>query len=154
MDINSIHVVSICNQDRWKKFIGSFLLIGFPQFFYPSSAFFRVFLPLLPWCTRINKYYTSLLITLNMQSHFNSIMNDLFCIGCYYHSRLIIPCLAQIWGFWVTCGVKMMSLCHGWGWHPPQTASHIHSRHIQCVWAHWCAVHGHMLGPVLEKARF
>ena len=23
-------------------------------------------------------------------------------------------------GFWVTCGVKMMSICHGWGWQPPQ----------------------------------
>ncbi len=33
--------------------------------------------------------------------------------------------------------------CHGWGWQPPQTASHIHIRHIQSVWAHWCAVHWH-----------
>ena len=48
--------------------------------------------------------------------------------------------------FWVTCsfGVKMMSLCHGWGSQPTQTASHIHIRHKQSVWAHWYAVHGHM----------
>jgi len=29
---------------------------------------------------------------------------------------------AQILGFCVTCGVKMMSLRRGWGWQPPQTA--------------------------------
>ncbi len=52
--------------------------------------------------------------------------------------------LGQILGFWVTCGVKMMSLYHGWGWHPPQTTSYIHVLHIQSVWAHWYAVHGHM----------
>jgi hypothetical protein len=51
--------------------------------------------------------------------------------------------LGQILGFWVTCGVNMMWLCHGWGWQPPQTASHIHIRHIQSDWAHWCAVHWH-----------
>jgi hypothetical protein len=39
--------------------------------------------------------------------------------------------LAQIWGFWGTCGVKMMSLRHGWGWKPPQTASPIRIRHIK-----------------------
>ncbi len=38
-----------------------------------------------------------------------------------------------------------MSLRHGWGWQPPQTASHIHLRLIQSVWAHWHAVHGHMV---------
>jgi hypothetical protein len=43
------------------------------------------------------------------------------------------------------CGVIMMSLCHGWGWQPPQTASHIHIRHIQSVWAEWYAVHGHLV---------
>ena len=48
-------------------------------------------------------------------------------------------------GFWVTCGVKMMWLCHGWSWQPPQTASHIHIRHIQSDLAHWYAVHRHMV---------
>ena len=43
------------------------------------------------------------------------------------------PYLAQILGFWVTCGVKMMWFCHVWGWQPPQTASHIHIRHILIV---------------------
>ncbi len=38
--------------------------------------------------------------------------------------------LAQIFGFWVTCGVKIMWLCHGWGWQPLQTASHIHIKHV------------------------
>ncbi len=59
------------------------------------------------------------------------------------HKQLHLPYFAHILGFWVTCGVKMMSLHHGWGWQPPQTASHIHIRSIQSVWAHWCAVHGH-----------
>ncbi len=48
----------------------------------------------------------------------------------------------MLW-FWNTCGVKMMSLCHGWGWQPPQTASRIHIRHKQSVWLHWYAVHRH-----------
>ncbi len=53
--------------------------------------------------------------------------------------------LAQILGFWVTCGVNMMLLCHGWGWWPPQTASGIHFKHIQSAWAHRYAVNRHML---------
>ncbi len=44
-----------------------------------------------------------------------------------------IPCMSQILGFW---------LCHGGGWQPSQTASPIHIRHIQSVWAHWFTVHG------------
>jgi hypothetical protein len=39
--------------------------------------------------------------------------------------------LAHILGFWVTCGVKMMSLLHEWRWQPPQTASCIHLGLIQ-----------------------
>ena len=43
--------------------------------------------------------------------------------------------------FWVTGGIKMMSLCYGWGWQPTQTASHIHymkclSTLICCPWAY------------------
>ena len=34
-----------------------------------------------------------------------------------------------------------MSICCGWGWKPPQTASPIQITHIQSVWAHWYAVH-------------
>ena len=46
-------------------------------------------------------------------------------------------------GYWVTCGVNIISWRHGWGWQPPQIASNIHMnmRHIQSVWAHWYAVH-------------
>ena len=51
--------------------------------------------------------------------------------------------LAHILGFWVACVVNMMSLCPGWGWLPPPTASCIHIRHMQSVCAHWYAVHGH-----------
>ncbi len=58
------------------------------------------------------------------------------------------PYLAQILGFLVTCGVKMMSLRHGWDWQLPQTAFHIHIRHIQRVWAHWYVVHRHMVAAL------
>ncbi len=69
---------------------------------------------------------------------------------CYWwawgssHTQLYPHYMAHILWFWLTCEVKMMSLCHGWGWQPLQTASHIHLRHIQSVWTHWYAVHGHM----------
>ena len=36
-----------------------------------------------------------------------------------------------------------MSSRHDWGWQPPQTASCIHIRHLQSVWAHWYDVHMH-----------
>ena len=53
----------------------------------------------------------------------------------------------QIMGFLGhLCGVKLMSLRHaghGWGWHPPETASPFHIRHIQSVGAHWYDVHWH-----------
>jgi hypothetical protein len=51
--------------------------------------------------------------------------------------------LSQISMFWVTCGAKVMSLHHCWGWQPTQTASDIHIRQIECVYALWYAVHGH-----------
>jgi hypothetical protein len=53
------------------------------------------------------------------------------------------PYLAQISGFWITYGVEMISLGHGWGWQPPQTASCIYIGHIKSVWAHWYAIHSH-----------
>ncbi len=58
------------------------------------------------------------------------------------------PYLAQILGFWVTYGVEMMSLRHGWGWQPPQTASCIYIRYIQTVWEHWYAVHMQMVAAL------
>ncbi len=46
---------------------------------------------------------------------------------------------------------QMMWLCHGWGWQQPQTASHIHIRHIQSDWAHWYAIHMHMVAAFLHS---
>ncbi len=63
-------------------------------------------------------------------------------------TQLYPPYLAQILGLWVTCGVKMMWLCHGWGWQSPQTASHIHIRHAQSIWAHLYTVHWHMVAAL------
>ncbi len=68
------------------------------------------------------------------------------CFGAYGSSlkQLHPHCLGQILGFWVTCGVKIMSLHHGWDWQPTHTASCIYIIHIQSAWAHWDAIHGHM----------
>ncbi len=79
-------------------------------------------------------------------------LSTLICCPHAYNISLTQLCppylLAQILGFWVTCGVKMMWLCHGWGWQPPQTASLIHIGHIQSVWAHWYAIHGHTVAAL------
>ncbi len=58
--------------------------------------------------------------------------------------------LTRILRFWVTCGVKTILLCHGWGWQPTQTASRIHIRHIQKVWPHWYAAHGHEVAAIIS----
>ena len=33
--------------------------------------------------------------------------------------QLYPHCLTKILGYTVSCGVKMISICHGWGWQPP-----------------------------------
>ncbi len=58
--------------------------------------------------------------------------------------------MTQILGLWITCGVKMMWLCHVWGWQPPQTASHIHIGHIKSDWAHWYAIHEQKYHPYTD----
>ena len=58
------------------------------------------------------------------------------------------PYLVQIFGFWVTCRVKIMWLCHGWGWRPPQIASYLYIRHVQSVWTHWYAVYIHIISAL------
>ena len=42
------------------------------------------------------------------------------------------------------CRICMMLQCHGWGWKPSLTVSHIHIGCIQSVWAPWDAVDGHI----------
>ncbi len=42
----------------------------------------------------------------------------------------------------------MMLRCHGWGFKPPLTASHIHIGCIHSVLAPWDAVDGHMGAPL------
>ncbi len=59
------------------------------------------------------------------------------------------PIWPRFWAIWVTCWVKIMPLHHGWGWQPPQTASHIHIRNINCVWAHAYAVHRHTISALV-----
>ncbi len=65
-------------------------------------------------------------------------------IGIWYQPYTVIPTLLHDeFGALGHLLSQMMWLCHGWGWQPPQTASHIHIRHIKSVWAHWYAVHWH-----------
>ncbi len=62
-------------------------------------------------------------------------------MGIQYQLHSVIPTLlGSDFGFLCHLWVKMMSLCHGWGWQPPQTASHIHINYIQSVWAYLYAV--------------
>ncbi len=74
-------------------------------------------------------------------------LSTLICCPCSYGSikQLYPPYLAHTSWFWVTCGVKKMSLCHCWGWQPTWTTLCIQIIHIQSVWAHWYAVHGYMV---------
>ncbi len=70
---------------------------------------------------------------------------DFYSHICSFSSRYPYNSPLTVLGFWVTFGVKIMSLHHGWGLQPPQTASCVQIRHIlQSVWAHWYAVHWHM----------
>ncbi len=83
--------------------------------------------------------------------HAKKYLSTLICYPLAYGSSLTQfypPYLAQFFGFWITCGVNIMWLCHGWGWQPPQTASHIHIKHVQSVWAHWYAVHMHTISAL------
>jgi hypothetical protein len=71
---------------------------------------------------------------------------DMLSIGIQYHPYTVIPTLLSLdLEFWVTCGVKW---CDYVGWQPTQTASHIHIRHMQSVWARWYAVHMHMVAAL------
>ena len=56
--------------------------------------------------------------------------------------------LPQIWEFRFTCGVKMMTQSHGWGWYPPETTSNIHIWYIQSVWATSMLSQGHTGAPL------
>ncbi len=53
-------------------------------------------------------------------------------------------------GGFLTSGVKMMSLSHGWGCHPIQTAFPIHIKNNQSVSAHWYAVLRHTAAALLR----
>ncbi len=83
-------------------------------------------------------------------SHIKSVWAHWYAVHGHTVSALhsYPPDLAKILGFWVTSGVKMMWLCHVWGSQPPQTAFHIHIRHIQSVWAHWYDVYMHMVAAL------
>jgi len=76
-------------------------------------------------------------------SHWYAVLRACGCTLIPLHQ----PGLPQIWGFRFTCGVKMMSLRHGWGWYPPQTTSYIHIRHIQSFEPLVCCLKGMWVHP-------
>jgi len=70
-------------------------------------------------------------------------------IDIQYHPYTVIPTLlGSDFGVLGHLWSQMITLGHGWGWQPPQTASHIHIRHVKSVWAHWYAVHRHALSAL------
>jgi hypothetical protein len=77
--------------------------------------------------------------------------STLRCCGWAYGYTLM-PYYMCRWG-WILgklgYGRAHMKLrCHGWGWKPPLTVSHIHIRCIQSVLAPWDVVDGHMGAPL------
>jgi hypothetical protein len=88
---------------------------------------------------------------LDIYKVFNKLI-DILSIEAYSSSptQLYPLYLSLIMGFWVTCGVKMMSLRHCRGWQSRQTASciHLYLRHIRGVWAHWHAAHRHSVAAL------
>ncbi len=133
LDVDAIHALNIWHRDMWKNPLGFSYLLDFPYFcthFTHFSVYSSRFHPDERCWTHTTHLYLS---HWTWYHTWIASKKVICCMSCYYHSHLIIPYLAQILGFWVTCGVKMMSLCHGWGWQPPQTASHIHIRHTKCL---------------------
>ena len=64
-------------------------------------------------------------------------IKDIWVHPCAVTPAKLAP---YIWTFSFTCcQVKIMSLCHFWGWYPPQTTSYIHIRYTTCL-SHWYAV--------------
>ncbi len=74
---------------------------------------------------------------------------DMLSIGIQYQPYTVISTrLGSNFGALGHLWTQMMWLCHVWGWQPPQTASHIHMRHMQSISAHWYAVHRHMVAAL------
>jgi hypothetical protein len=73
--------------------------------------------------------------------------STLRCCGWAYGCIIIAVLHVQVGGILGEMGYGracMMLWCHGWGFKPPLTASHIHIRCIQSFLAPWDAVDGHM----------
>jgi hypothetical protein len=75
---------------------------------------------------------------------------DMLSVGIQYQPYTVIPTLlgsdfGVLGRLWSQNDVIML---YGWCWRPPQTASRIHINNIQNIWAHWYAVHRHMLAAL------
>jgi hypothetical protein len=76
-------------------------------------------------------------------------LSTLICYPLAYGSSLVIPTLlGSYFGVLGHLWSQNEWLCHGWGWQPPQTASHIHIRDIKKIWEHWYAVHDHTISAL------
>ena len=104
-------------------------------------------IPSSDWCTLNSCSFSSSATSLNSMGKFilhAQLTSLVAALNSFTHSTR-----GQILGFWFTCGVEMMSLRHGWGWQPPQTASCIHIIYKKNVWqAHCYAVHRHTVAAL------
>ncbi len=80
-------------------------------------------------------------------------LSTLICYAIHVHTVSALHSYThttwlRCWGSGSLVESKMLWLCHGWGWLPPQTASHIHIRHIQSDWAHWYVVYMHTVAAL------
>ncbi len=138
----------------WKKTIGTFLFIGFTLFLYPFSVIAdsdfgvlsHLFVKTMSLCHGWGCKQSQTAPPIHLR-HFQSVWVHWYAV--HWHTVVVLNSyLIRVLGFWVTYGVKMMSLCHGWGWQTPQNDSYIHMRHIHSVWAHQYAVHWHMVAAL------
>jgi len=105
------------------------------------------------WCHYIvveTASSTSICFLHPYQTYTKCLSTLICCLWAYVSSlkQLYPHYLVQILGFWIICGVKMMSLHHSSGCQPPQTASRIHLKHIHNVLANWYAVYGHRVAAL------
>ncbi len=107
---------------------------------------------------RQNIIITSCLRLISISDHFirpyktyKKCLSHWYAVSRAYGCTLVPlhrPNWPQIWGFCPLWTVKKVPLRHGWGWYPPQTASHILIKHLQSVWAIGMLSQRHIVAPL------
>ncbi len=105
------------------------------------------------WCDYVKveaDSHLKLLLTSILDIHKVIEHIDMLSMGIQYQPYTVIPTLllGSDFGDLGHLWVKMIWLCHGCGWQSHQTASRIHIRNVECVWAHWYTVHWHTVAAL------